>query len=131
MLSPASVLFFFNDTATTEIYTLSLHDALPIFTLKLKVGDCRQRIEIFAVRHCCFAVVMQDMARVVSVHMIAYERETPVKRPHEAVVIPLVVRALAPVHECFPQNSINLCSASQSGRAGASPLPNLYLVKPE
>src|SRR5205085_10238356 len=24
------VLFFFNDTATTEIYTLSLHDALPI-----------------------------------------------------------------------------------------------------
>src|SRR5260370_21877867 len=26
------VLFFFNDTATTEIYTLSLHDALPIFS---------------------------------------------------------------------------------------------------
>src|SRR6266496_5118303 len=25
--------FFFNDTATTEIYTLSLHDALPISTL--------------------------------------------------------------------------------------------------
>src|SRR3989454_9934903 len=25
--------FFFNDTATTEIYTLSLHDALPIFEL--------------------------------------------------------------------------------------------------
>src|SRR2546430_9544894 len=25
--------FFFNDTATTEIYTLSLHDALPIFTV--------------------------------------------------------------------------------------------------
>src|SRR2546430_9854469 len=25
-----SIIFFFNDTATTEIYTLSLHDALPI-----------------------------------------------------------------------------------------------------
>src|SRR5260370_4445832 len=25
-----TILFFFNDTATTEIYTLSLHDALPI-----------------------------------------------------------------------------------------------------
>src|SRR2546425_8155251 len=25
------LIFFFNDTATTEIYTLSLHDALPIF----------------------------------------------------------------------------------------------------
>src|SRR5438034_6410248 len=34
MSSPLSLvlfyLFFFNDTATTEIYTLSLHDALPI-----------------------------------------------------------------------------------------------------
>src|SRR5438067_10243563 len=26
--------FFFNDTATTEIYTLSLHDALPIYRLR-------------------------------------------------------------------------------------------------
>src|SRR5258708_11205511 len=34
LLAPVScysLLFFFNDTATTEIYTLSLHDALPIF----------------------------------------------------------------------------------------------------
>src|SRR3712207_7291100 len=31
MLSTHHPLFFFNDTATTEIYTLSLHDALPIF----------------------------------------------------------------------------------------------------
>ena len=28
-------LFFFNDTATTEIYTLSLHDALPIYAVRL------------------------------------------------------------------------------------------------
>ena len=26
-------IFFFNDTATTEIYTLSLHDALPIYVV--------------------------------------------------------------------------------------------------
>src|SRR5438876_5862039 len=30
--------FFFNDTATTEIYTLSLHDALPIYGHKITVG---------------------------------------------------------------------------------------------
>src|SRR2546425_11253775 len=30
-----SSFFFFNDTATTEIYTLSLHDALPIFAITL------------------------------------------------------------------------------------------------
>src|SRR2546427_11881348 len=29
-VSLCGLLFFFNDTATTEIYTLSLHDALPI-----------------------------------------------------------------------------------------------------
>src|SRR2546427_2427298 len=31
LFSPFSLFFFFNDTATTEIYTLSLHDALPIY----------------------------------------------------------------------------------------------------
>src|SRR5947208_7890530 len=32
------LFFFFNDTATTEIYTLSLHDALPIY----RVGEVRR-----------------------------------------------------------------------------------------
>src|SRR3712207_3683862 len=31
-------VFFFNDTATTEIYTLSLHDALPIWTTARRDG---------------------------------------------------------------------------------------------
>src|SRR2546425_3458723 len=30
----SGTIFFFNDTATTEIYTLSLHDALPIYICK-------------------------------------------------------------------------------------------------
>src|SRR5215475_15829999 len=32
------VFFFFNDTATTEIYTLSLHDALPISAWPVAIG---------------------------------------------------------------------------------------------
>src|SRR5256885_15654017 len=32
--SSAVLFFFFNDTATTEIYTLSLHDALPIWATR-------------------------------------------------------------------------------------------------
>src|SRR5438874_9936101 len=32
--TPFFFFFFFNDTATTEIYTLSLHDALPIFLVR-------------------------------------------------------------------------------------------------
>src|SRR3712207_8633787 len=34
--------FFFNDTATTEIYTLSLHDALPISKCRPGGLDCRE-----------------------------------------------------------------------------------------
>src|SRR2546430_9515008 len=57
--------FFFNDTATTEIYTLSLHDALPIYRLifpaatgmrchalslveDLYRGQCRSNFDRFA-----------------------------------------------------------------------------------
>src|SRR2546429_2259377 len=39
--------FFFNDTATTEIYTLSLHDALPIFF----TGSATARAHRVAGRH--------------------------------------------------------------------------------
>src|SRR2546422_11151168 len=37
--------FFFNDTATTEIYTLSLHDALPIFEAHPLEQDAAQHLE--------------------------------------------------------------------------------------
>src|SRR5258706_3713874 len=37
-LTRDSLLFFFNDTATTEIYTLSLHDALPISPARRPAG---------------------------------------------------------------------------------------------
>src|SRR2546430_16774359 len=45
-----TIFFFFNDTATTEIYTLSLHDALPIYMMfssreRFAAGlDRRQRV---------------------------------------------------------------------------------------
>src|SRR3989442_2854095 len=43
MMSPSIIFFFFNDTATTEIYTLSLHDALPIFRGRLPCRDVDPR----------------------------------------------------------------------------------------
>src|SRR2546430_7489310 len=56
--------FFFNDTATTEIYTLSLHDALPICVVRIHLarppvstpmllGECHrgQRNNLIAVIH--------------------------------------------------------------------------------
>src|SRR5260221_6676085 len=46
--------FFFNDTATTEIYTLSLHDALPI---SLVWGTTPKALSIATHCHCLMAVV--------------------------------------------------------------------------
>src|SRR3989441_3465163 len=37
------LFFFFNDTATTEIYTLSLHDALPIYQAENERAGCAAR----------------------------------------------------------------------------------------
>src|SRR3712207_7624927 len=39
------IVFFFNDTATTEIYTLSLHDALPIYRQGLLHVLRRERLQ--------------------------------------------------------------------------------------
>src|SRR5579864_4472005 len=43
----AVLTFFFNDTATTEIYTLSLHDALPIYA-RLHVAAAAARADVRA-----------------------------------------------------------------------------------
>src|SRR5256885_7266433 len=43
-------VFFFNDTATTEIYTLSLHDALPISGVKVMVRGPQEGLDKDAVR---------------------------------------------------------------------------------
>src|SRR5260370_1050833 len=48
LLSPLFLFFFFffNDTATTEIYTLSLHDALPISTRRSRGASTSIRISL-------------------------------------------------------------------------------------
>src|SRR3712207_7215324 len=38
-VTSCALFFFFNDTATTEIYTLSLHDALPILPAENKLAE--------------------------------------------------------------------------------------------
>src|SRR2546427_12946638 len=51
------LLFFFNDTATTEIYTLSLHDALPIF------DGARQRLGPLPFEECNVTAQREQVVR--------------------------------------------------------------------
>src|SRR2546430_15354851 len=61
--------FFFNDTATTEIYTLSLHDALPI---SIAIG---QSPSFFFVS-VCFCSVMAPTTRTPAWRAIRSEEHT-------------------------------------------------------
>src|SRR5256884_6279288 len=57
-MNVVSFFFFFNDTATTEIYTLSLHDALPISVTRL-FSDFKKR-QVLQVKGS--TVVIRDLA---------------------------------------------------------------------
>src|SRR5439155_24591097 len=54
------LLFSFNDTATTAIYTLSLHDALPIFA----IGENADQFSVFCDRHAGNLVLAHHFERV-------------------------------------------------------------------
>src|SRR2546430_13532178 len=58
MPSAIGSFFFFNDTATTEIYTLSLHDALPISVSSLTISPRSMVVSIGTPRR--FAVQLGD-----------------------------------------------------------------------
>src|SRR5258708_15013703 len=59
-LPSSSLFFFFNDTATTEIYTLSLHDALPISGNLPRHAKtcCRVATGLARRRHSCKEVLV-------------------------------------------------------------------------
>src|SRR5207249_12329177 len=46
LFSYFSAYFFFTPTATTEIYTLSLHDALPIYRRRLKANQTGKKFRV-------------------------------------------------------------------------------------
>src|SRR5258708_20147575 len=70
---PLFLFFFFNDTATTEIYTLSLHDALPIST-----PASRDDARTCAIRARDFA---RDASRIRN-HSRDRARDSPARRTH-------------------------------------------------
>src|SRR2546428_10311344 len=69
------VFFFFNDTATTEIYTLSLHDALPIS--HRAAGHPGHRFS--------GARALQDVARVLAVVLEGDRKSTRLNSSHDQI----------------------------------------------
>src|SRR5712672_4535645 len=61
------LVFFFNDTATTEIYTLSLHDALPIgpVRVRFRLRATRRRPGCLSLRSEEHASELQSLAYLV------------------------------------------------------------------
>src|SRR5437762_11092509 len=71
MLSTSTPLFFnffFNDTATTEIYTLSLHDALPIFATESPTRPQNSPISRFNWEHIFSTSIDRKSTRLNSSH---------------------------------------------------------------
>src|SRR2546422_2265899 len=66
--------FFFNDTATTEIYTLSLHDALPIWVRGRRGGRWVEASLAGASRQGCAAHQQKGQERELSHHALLTKR---------------------------------------------------------
>src|SRR3712207_7833135 len=63
MISYCFYFFFFNDTATTEIYTLSLHDALPIWTGGIPRQDLPGAVRLHEARERMVLSMVNESAR--------------------------------------------------------------------
>ena len=72
--------FFFNDTATTEIYTLSLHDALPIY-IPVMLDAGRVRKGMIELAHLCdYVVGSEEFARELMNNGNSFEPEKTIMR---------------------------------------------------
>src|SRR5258708_9313483 len=92
MCSSLSRFFFYNDTATTEIYTLSLHDALPISPAWTNVTTLAVRFEPLAPPRPfrplrTASVVDRKSTRLNSSHQIISYAVFCLKKKHERTEI--------------------------------------------
>src|SRR3989454_773708 len=109
-----SFFFFFNDTATTEIYTLSLHDALPIFLASLTGMRAMRSFE----RHLAvpLALLIMPLSRAATQGWIEPIRPLPrgaIEKVRSAVQVAVTGRvARVTVEEWFRNGGMLLDEAS-------------------
>src|SRR5260370_20714533 len=83
--------FFFNDTATTEIYTLSLHDALPICSALTMRGVQAARPSLYALRDELARVRVPVQARPAARTAMRSEEHTSELQSHLNLVCRLLL----------------------------------------
>src|SRR3712207_7400643 len=105
------MIFFFNDTATTEIYTLSLHDALPI-----SLGGCLDRAQGAALAEDVAGVV-EDVDRPVSALLVAAVAQLGARG---------VERSMARQHRDRKSTRLNSSHANISYAVFCSKKKNIY-----
>src|SRR5256885_8953680 len=71
----SSIFFFFNDTATTEIYTLSLHDALPICRRACRSGAGQPELLQFLAQRAAVDAENVCGAALVALRVIEHHAE--------------------------------------------------------
>ena len=81
-----------------------MHRARPreLIAFETIVSNRWKRVKVFAGGHHTRGVIAEELARIVAIHMIDDVRQTPFKRPDQAIVIFLVIPALTPVHVILP-----------------------------
>src|SRR3712207_8396196 len=75
------VLFFFNDTATTEIYTLSLHDALPI-SAKSPPYICNLLFIVINTKLSVACIINGEIPKAIIVNIILDRKSTRLNSSH-------------------------------------------------
>src|ERR1051326_7964100 len=92
------LFFFFNDTATTEIYTLSLHDALPIYQVDIEVEWTRviaiaREGDLFTIRRprrrAVSGVVhgQASLVRAIGIHYVDLRLAIAIARKRDVVAV--------------------------------------------
>src|SRR3989337_474850 len=103
------VFFFFNDTAPTEIYTLSLHDALPIFTHAVVLGGvssrCRAREASRASRLDRKSTRLNSSHGSMSYAVFCLKKKTGDGESHDEGEAPMPRRSRTPGRRSQPLNA--------------------------
>src|SRR2546426_7865093 len=106
--------FFFNDTATTEIYTLSLHDALPISAMVSMTTSAdspmSQRFEVREPCYCfCFCCTGRGIVR-------SEEHTSELQSPCNLVCRLLLEKKNNNTYKCLSMFSLNMFNRQSSMR---------------